>query len=55
MYAWDEISFHSKRAITELDRALSATCDKAAQAHLDLSGLHLDQLRQLSRTTEFFR
>ena len=46
----DDIDFHSKWAMTELDRAVSAECQRAARAHFALSALHLEKMRQLVET-----
>lgn len=43
-----EISFHSKRAMAELDLAVRATTSAAARAHFGLSSLHLDRMRKLA-------
>lgn len=43
----ETIQFHSDRAMIELDRALSAACIQASQAHFGLSALHLDRMRSL--------
>jgi hypothetical protein len=51
MAGWDEISFHSKRAMAELDLAVRASSFEAARAHFGLSSLHLDRMRKLSRPT----
>lgn len=45
---YDDISFHSRRAMAELDRALSARNDAAAKAHFALSSLHLERMRTLA-------
>lgn len=42
----EEIDFHTKRAIAEIDLARRAKCYTAAQAHLQLSSLHLGRVRQ---------
>jgi hypothetical protein len=39
----DDPNYHSKRAMAELDLALSATCVDAARAHFRLSSLHLEK------------
>ncbi len=44
----DDISFHSKRAMAELDLAVRATTSAAARAHFGLSSLHLDRMRRLT-------
>ncbi|HEY0412547.1 MAG TPA: hypothetical protein VGD66_05345 [Allosphingosinicella sp.] len=43
----DEIKFHTDRAMSELALASGTANPEAARAHLRLSGLHLDRLRQL--------
>jgi hypothetical protein len=43
----DQISYHSSRAMRELDLGLIAKSVPAARAHLRLSSLHLDRLREL--------
>jgi hypothetical protein len=43
----DEIKLHSDRAMHELDLAVRARHPGAARAHLALSALHLDRMRQL--------
>lgn len=48
----DEISFHSQRAMIELDLAAQARCSRAAQAHLGLSQLHLNRMRNLAETRD---
>ena len=45
----DLIAYHSKRAMRELDLGLTAASTPAARAHLQLSSLHMDKLRQLTR------
>jgi hypothetical protein len=47
----DQIQIHSDRAMAELDRALSASCIQAAQAHFGLSALHLDRMRSLKQAS----
>jgi hypothetical protein len=44
----DEIKFHSDRAMSELDLASRAADLRAAEAHLRLSALHLERMRQLT-------
>ncbi|HEY0084796.1 MAG TPA: hypothetical protein VGB65_02680 [Allosphingosinicella sp.] len=44
----EDISFHSRRAMAELDRALDARSEAAAKAHFALSNLHLDRMRSLA-------
>jgi hypothetical protein len=48
----DEIDVHAERALVEIDLATSATNLAAAQAHLGLSELHFDKVRELSETPE---
>jgi hypothetical protein len=55
MHHWDDISFHSRRALAELDLAVKAACGTAARAHLSLSGLHLDRMRHICRSTGLVR
>ena len=43
----DKISYHSRRAKTELEMARSAGNAPAAQAHLSLAALHIEQVRAL--------
>lgn len=43
----EKIRFHSERAMSELDLALSARNRQASQAHFGLSALHLDRMRTL--------
>ena len=45
----DEIDFHAGRALEELECARRATSEAAAQAHIDLSELHLARIRALGR------
>jgi hypothetical protein len=44
----DEIKFHTDRAMSEI--ALAARCAdrRAADAHLNLSALHLERMRELT-------
>ena len=44
----DQIDYHSKRAMKELDLGLMAVSIPAARAHLKLSSLHLQRARELS-------
>jgi hypothetical protein len=44
----DDIKYHGDRALTELDLAGRAASYAAARAHLELSALHLDRMRELS-------
>jgi hypothetical protein len=48
MHGGDDISFHSKRAMAELDLAARASTVAAARAHFGLSSLHLDRMRRLA-------
>ncbi len=48
----DEIDVHTERALDEIDRATSATNLAAAHAHLGLSELHFDKVRELSEAPE---
>jgi hypothetical protein len=48
MAGQDDISFHSKRAMAELDLAVRASSTAAARAHFSLSSLHLDRMRKLT-------
>lgn len=43
----DQIFYHSTRALRELGLGLLAKSMPAARAHLRLSSLHLDRLREL--------
>ncbi len=45
----DEISYHSSRALAELDRARECVDVHAAQCHLRLAEQHLDRMRSLCR------
>jgi hypothetical protein len=42
----DVLDYHRRRAMRELDLGLTAECPNAARAHLTLSSLHLQRLRQ---------
>ena len=44
----DRIRHHAQRAMEELDRARAADSPEAAIAHLDLSELHLGEMKALS-------
>jgi hypothetical protein len=44
----DRIQHHAERAMEELDRARAAASLEAAIAHLDLSELHLGEMKALS-------
>jgi hypothetical protein len=48
----DEIDIHSERALEEIDRARNAVSLTAARAHLTLSELHFDRVRELSDAPE---
>ncbi|HYG47918.1 MAG TPA: hypothetical protein VD846_08240 [Allosphingosinicella sp.] len=48
----DRIQHHVGRAFEELDRARSAASPEAAIAHLALSELHLDRMKELSTAPE---
>lgn len=43
----NDLAFHTERAMAELDMALRASTNRAAQAHFGLSALHLDRMRLL--------
>jgi hypothetical protein len=45
----DDIDVHSARALEEIDRARHAASPAAARAHLSLSELHSDRVRELSK------
>lgn len=45
----DEISYHSSRALAELDRARRCADAHAARSHLRLAEQHLDRMRLLCR------
>ena len=40
--------YHMQRARAEMDMAQDAVCETAAEAHIRLSGLHMDRVKQLS-------
>ena len=44
----DRIDVHAGRALDELQRAREATSMAAAEAHLELSELHLRKMRAIS-------
>ena len=44
----DDITFHSKRAMAELDLAVRASSTPAARAHFGLSALHLERMKTLA-------
>jgi hypothetical protein len=46
----DEISYHSNRALAELDQARKCSDVHAARCHLQLAEQHLDRMRSLCRT-----
>ena len=48
MHTGDEISFHSRRVMDELDLAVRAASTQAARAHFSLSALHLDRMRKIA-------
>ena len=43
----DRIDHHAARALAELECARSAACHEAAEAHLELSELHLRRMRNV--------
>ena len=45
----DVIAYHSNRAKAELDLGLTADVMAASRAHLQLAGLHMQRLRELTR------
>jgi hypothetical protein len=45
----DEISYHSRRALAELDRARLCHDVHSARSHLELAGEHLERMRSLCR------
>ncbi len=40
--------YHMQRARAEMDMAQDAMCETAAEAHMRLSGLHMDRAKQLT-------
>ena len=50
MHRNDEAIYHRDRALSELDRGLTAHCPQAARAHMELSGLHLRRAQELGAT-----
>jgi hypothetical protein len=46
----DEISYHSSRALAELDQARKCADVHAARCHLELAERHLDRMRSLCRS-----
>ncbi|HEX8124398.1 MAG TPA: hypothetical protein VF548_02330 [Allosphingosinicella sp.] len=47
----DEISYHSGRALAELDQARRCADAQAARSHLELAERHLDRMRILARAS----
>lgn len=45
----DEISYHSSRALAELDQARRCSDVQVARCHLQLAEQHLDRMRSLCR------
>lgn len=45
----DEISYHSSRALAELDQARRCADANAARCHLQLAEQHLERMRSLCR------
>jgi hypothetical protein len=45
----DEISYHSSRALAELDQARRCPDPNAARSHLQLAEQHLERMRILAR------
>lgn len=45
----EEISYHSSRALAELDQARRCVDVHAARCHLELAEQHLDRMRTLCR------
>jgi hypothetical protein len=45
----DEISYHSSRALAELDQARRSPDSHAARCHLQLAEQHLERMRTLAR------
>jgi succinate dehydrogenase flavin-adding protein (antitoxin of CptAB toxin-antitoxin module) len=43
-----KIEYHSRRAMRELDAGLTASSIAAARAHLQLSNLHMQRMRELA-------
>ncbi|HEY5721983.1 MAG TPA: hypothetical protein VIT45_06645 [Allosphingosinicella sp.] len=43
----DRIDHHAARALAELECARSAACHEAAEAHLELSELHLRRMQNV--------
>lgn len=51
MNVFEKLEYHRERAREELDLALAAQCNVAAEAHYRLSGLHLMTARELAPET----
>jgi hypothetical protein len=49
----DRISLHTARALAEIHLARAAPCPAASKAHLELSALHLDAVRDLTARKRF--
>jgi hypothetical protein len=45
----DDITYHSSRALAELDQARRCADAHAARCHLELAERHLDRMRTLAR------
>lgn len=45
----EQILIHGERALEELDQAMSAGCQEAAQSHAELSALHFERAQELRR------
>jgi hypothetical protein len=50
----EEISYHSSRALAELDQACRSPDTHAARCHLQLAEQHLDRMRSLARAAAAF-
>jgi hypothetical protein len=48
----DEIDYHRRRALRELDLGIGAESSEAARAHLELSSLHLKRMEALKAEFE---
>ena len=44
----DDLDYHTQRATRELDLGLAAPTNSVACAHLKLSSLHMERVRELS-------
>jgi hypothetical protein len=44
----EEIKFHTDRALAEIDLASHCHDHRAAEAHLGLSAMHLERMRELT-------